>query len=56
MKSQSFVGLDVSKKKLDVAVRPQGRHFVTNNNDRGIKQLVKRLVALKPQQIGRAHV
>jgi transposase len=34
-----------------VAVRPQGRHFVTPNNDRGIKQLVKRLVTLKPQLI-----
>jgi transposase len=51
MKSQVFVGLDVSKQKLDVAVRPQGRHFVTHNNDRGIKQLVKRLVALKPELI-----
>jgi transposase len=51
MKTQVFVGLDVSKQKLDVAVRPQGRHFVTNNNDRGIKQLIKRLKALKPQLI-----
>ena len=51
MKPQIFVGLDVSKQKLDVAVRPQGRHFVTNNNDQGMKQLVKRLVALKPQLI-----
>jgi transposase len=46
MKTQVFVGLDVSKQKLDVAVRPQGRHFVTPNNDRGIKQLVKRLAAI----------
>jgi transposase len=51
MKTQVFVGLDVSKQHLDVAVRPQGRHFVTPNNDRGIKQLVKRLAALKPQLI-----
>jgi transposase len=51
MKTQVFVGLDVSKQKLDVAVRPQGRHFVAPNHDRGIKQLVKRLVALKPQLI-----
>ena len=26
-----------------------GRHFATPNDDRGIKQLVKRLAALKPQ-------
>jgi transposase len=51
MKSQIFVGLDVSKQKLDVAIRPKGLHFVTSNNDQGIKQLVKRLVALKPQLI-----
>ena len=51
MKTQVFVGIDVSKQHLDVAVRPQGRHFVTPNNDRGIKQLVKRLAALKPQLI-----
>ena len=51
MKTQVFVGLDVSKQHLDVAVRPQGRHFVTPNNERGIKQLVKRLAALKPQLI-----
>ena len=30
MKPQVFVGLDVSKQQLDVAVRPQGRHFVTH--------------------------
>jgi transposase len=51
MNKQIFIGLDVSKQKLDVAVRPQGRHFVTSNDDRGIKLLVKRLVALKPQLI-----
>jgi transposase len=51
MNSQVFVGLDVSKHHLDVAVRPQGRHFVTPNDDRGIKQLLKRLAALKPQLI-----
>jgi transposase len=51
MNHQVFVGLDVSKPKLDVAVRPQNRHFVTPNNDRGIRQLVKRLAALKPQLI-----
>jgi transposase len=51
MKTQVFVGLDVSKQKLDVGVRPKGRHFVTSNDDRGIKQLVKRLSALKPQLI-----
>ena len=52
MKTQVFVGLDVSKQRLDVAVRPRGRHFATPNDDLGIQQLVKRLAALKPQLIG----
>lgn len=51
LNSSVFVGLDVSKQHLDVAVRPQGRHFVISNNDLGIKQLVKRLAALKPELI-----
>jgi transposase len=51
MNSSIFIGLDVSKQHLDVAVRPQNRHFINSNDDRGIKQLVKRLAALKPQLI-----
>jgi transposase len=51
MNRQVFVGLDVSKQKLDVAVRPQNRNFVTPNTDRGIKQLIKHLAALRPQLI-----
>jgi transposase len=51
MKHQVFVGLDVAKQKLDVALRPQNHHFVSPNDDRGIRQLVKRLAALKPQLI-----
>jgi len=51
MKNEVFVGIDVSKQHLDVAVRPQGRHFITPNDDRGLKQLLKRLTALKPQLI-----
>jgi transposase len=51
MKTPVFVGLDVSKQRLDVAVRPLGRHFATPNDDRGITQLVKRLAALKPQLV-----
>jgi transposase len=51
MNKQVFVGIDVSKQHLDVAMRPQNRHFVNSNDDRGIRQLVKRLAALKPQLI-----
>lgn len=51
MDSQIFVGLDVSKHHLDVAVRPQHRHFVVANDDQGLKQLVKRLATLRPELI-----
>jgi transposase len=51
MNSQIFVGLDVSKQRLDVAVRPTNRHFVISNTDHDITQLVKRLTALTPQLI-----
>ena len=51
MKTEVFVGIDVSKQHLDVAVRPQSRHFIIPNDDRGLKQLLKRLTALKPQLI-----
>jgi transposase len=51
MESQVFVGLDVSKHKLDVAVRPTNRHFVVTNDDQGMKRLIRRLTNLNPQLI-----
>jgi len=51
MNSQIFIGLDVSKQHLDVAVRPLNRHIVIPNTEAGIKRLVKRLTAIKPQLI-----
>ncbi|MGE0646056.1 MAG: IS110 family transposase [Nitrospira sp.] len=45
-----FVGIDVSKAQLDVALRPTGR-FVISNDDAGIAQLVERLQATSPTLI-----
>jgi transposase len=42
-----FVGIDVSKAQLDVALRPTGR-FVVPNDDAGIAQLLERLQATAP--------
>lgn len=42
-----FVGIDVSKAQLDVALRPTGR-FVVPNDDSGIAQLLERLKATSP--------
>lgn len=44
-RSQNFVGIDVSKAQLDVAIRPQGR-FVVTNTEAGVTQLIERVKAL----------
>jgi transposase len=46
-----FVGIDVSKQKLDVAVRPSGQLWSVGNEEASIASLCKQLKALKPQTI-----
>jgi transposase len=41
-----IVGIDVSKDRLDVAVRPSGEAFVVARNAAGLEELVARLVGL----------
>jgi transposase len=43
-----FVGIDVSKDRLDVAARPSGESWQVANTELGIATLVKRLAKLKP--------
>ena len=43
-----IVGIDVSKDRLDVAVRPSGEAFAVSRNAAGIEQLVGRLRKLSP--------
>jgi len=43
-----FVGIDVAKATLDVAVRPSGEHWSAPNDDAGIRTLVERLRPLAP--------
>lgn len=45
------VGVDVSKARLDVAVRPSGEQFSVANDDDGRLQLRRRLAKLKPERI-----
>jgi transposase len=47
----STVGIDVSKSKLDVAVRPSGERFQFTNDAGGLRELVKRLAKLKPERV-----
>lgn len=43
-----FVGIDVAKVQLDVAVRPTGEGWSASNDEAGIAQLVARLQQLAP--------
>ena len=46
-----FVGIDVSKDRLDVAVLPSEESWSTANQDEDIQSLVKRVRSLKPELI-----
>ena len=46
-----FVGIDVAKDRLDVAVRPSGELFVVERNAAGLEQLTARLGALMPRLV-----
>lgn len=47
----TVVGIDVSKDRLDVAIRPSGEAFAVERNATGLEQLVTRLAALSPQLV-----
>jgi transposase len=51
MSSGIFVGIDVSKDYLDLAVRPSGDHFREKHSQRGIDRLVGRMQEIKPKLI-----
>ena len=46
-----FVGIDVSKTALDVALRPEGTHWRSANDEAGIREVVERLGAAGPRLI-----
>lgn len=46
-----FVGIDVSKKHLDVAVRPTEETLQVSNDEEGIAQLVERMQEISPTLI-----
>jgi len=51
MESITVVGIDVSKDRLDVAVRPSGEVFLVERNGAGLEQLTTRLQELAPQVV-----
>ena len=46
--SQLFVGIDVAKARLDIAVRPTGERWTVTNDEAGITTLVTRLQRTAP--------
>jgi transposase len=46
-----FIGIDVSKDQLDVAIRPSGERAQFANHDDGIDQLIQRIQPLSPTLI-----
>ena len=46
-----YVGIDVSKDRLDVHVRPSGEAFAVARNGKGLNELIERLRILKPTLI-----
>ena len=46
-----FVGIDVAKAQLDIAVRPSGERWAVPNDASGVATLVDRVQALKPTLI-----
>lgn len=51
MTDQVFVGIDVSKRQLDVVVIPGEEYRVVSNDEAGVMELAERLEALAPQSI-----
>ncbi len=49
---QIFVGIDVAKAQLDIALRPTGERWAVTNDEPGIATLVTRLQEIAPQLIG----
>src|SRR4051795_9497082 len=47
-KAPTFVGIDVSKDRLDVHPRPPGESLTVDHDEEGVAALVERLAALAP--------
>ena len=46
---ERYVGIDVSKKNLDIAVRPGDEHWTVANDEDGIDELANRLKSIGPR-------
>ena len=46
-----YVGIDVSKERVDVAVRPTGQRWAASYNETGVGELVSQIVDLGPAMV-----
>jgi transposase len=46
-----FVGIDVSKFRLDVAMRPEPKQFSVGNDEAGLHELMQPLKRLQPRRV-----
>ena len=44
----TYVGIDVAKNRLDIAMRPSGECQQVGNDERGIRYVVSRLRKVRP--------
>jgi transposase len=51
MTAANFVGIDISKDHLDVAVEPQGTLFTVAYDDNGITDLLQRICEFRPELV-----
>jgi transposase len=51
MAAETFIGIDVARDSLEVAVRPTGEHWSVGNQTVGIAELLVRLRAVRPTLI-----
>jgi transposase len=47
-KASVFVGIDVSKRRLDIHLRPSGESFALDHGEEEVTALAERLLALEP--------
>ena len=48
-KAPTFVGIDVSKRRLDIHSRPLGESSTIGYDDENVAALIERLVAVAPR-------
>lgn len=52
---ERYVGIDISKEKLDVATAPDAKHFTVENSPGGMQEFVAWLIDTKPSLVAFEH-